>query len=85
MPEYMAIGKPVVANDHPEQKLVLSESHGGICVPYDEFEFSSAIITLLNDPALAREMGISGRNYVLENRVYSKIADNVEKQYKKIV
>ncbi len=31
--EYMAMGKAVVANDHPEQKRVIEESGAGYCVP----------------------------------------------------
>ncbi len=45
--EYMAAGKPVVANDHPEQKRVIEESGAGICVAYDEDAFAAAILSLL--------------------------------------
>ena len=37
--EYMAMGKAVVANDHPEQSLVIFESNAGICVSYEERSF----------------------------------------------
>jgi hypothetical protein len=30
--EYMALGKAVVANDHPDQRMVLEQSGAGICV-----------------------------------------------------
>jgi len=82
--EYMAMGKPVVANDHPEQSLIISESGGGICVPYNEKAFATAIVELLNDPARAREMGIKGRHYVEKHRSYSAIAGTVEKDYFRI-
>lgn len=82
--EYMAMGKPVVANDHPEQSLIISESGGGICVPYDEEAFATAIVELLNDPARAREMGIKGRHYVEKHRSYSAITGTVEKEYFRI-
>ena len=32
----------------PEQRLVLEQSHGGYCVPYEEDAFAGAIIELLN-------------------------------------
>lgn len=83
--EYMALGRPVVANDHPEQKKIISESNGGICVPYAEDDFANAIITLLRDPQKCERMGISGRKYVEENRTYKIIADMLEKQYEKII
>lgn len=83
--EYMAMGKPVVANDHPEQRLVISESGGGICVPYREKEFAEAIVCLLQNPDKAKTMGIKGRAYIEENREYSKICDLVENQYYQLI
>jgi len=79
--EYMAMGKPVVANDHPEQRLVISESNAGLCVPYNEEAFARAIIELLNDPSRAKEMGIRGKRYVEQYRSYTIIADIVEEAY----
>ena len=83
--EYMAMGKPVVANDHPEQRLVIEQSGGGICVPYDENAFAEAIIQLLNDPEKAKEMGYRGRQYVEKYRCYSKISEIVENKYFQIL
>jgi len=83
--EYMAMGKPVVANDHPEQRLVISESGGGICVPYRGKEFAEAIVYLLQNPDMAKTMGKKGRTYVEKNRDYSKICDLVESQYIKLI
>lgn len=80
--EYMALGKAVVANDHPEQKLVLEESGAGICVPYDEKEFSKAIMYILDHRDEAEKMGERGKLYVEECRTYEKIADNVEAKYR---
>lgn len=83
--EYMAMGKAVVVNDHPEQRLVISESGGGICVSWNEEDFANAIIMLLTHPTLAREMGVRGRNYVKEKRDYKKIAMMVEGQYFNVI
>ncbi len=82
--EYMAMGKAIVANDHPEQRLVISESGGGICVQYDEEAFATAIVDLLNDPARAKEMGLKARRYVEKYRTYNTIADTVERKYLQI-
>lgn len=76
--EYMALGKAVVANDHPEQRLVISESKAGVCIPYEENAFAEAILHLLNHPEEAKEMGIRGRKYVEKYRSYEQIADLVE-------
>ena len=72
------MGKAVVANDHPEQSMVISESKAGICVSYEESTFADAILYLLNNPEIAQEMGIRGRRYIEINRNYEKTADIVE-------
>jgi len=76
--EYMAMGKPVVANDHPEQRQVIADSQGGICVPWDESAFAAALVRLLSAPELAVSMGERGRFYVQNHRSYAAIARAVE-------
>jgi glycosyltransferase involved in cell wall biosynthesis len=78
--EYMAMGKAVVANTHPEQQLLIDQSGGGYCVPYEEDAFAEAIVTLLRAPDLARAMGERGRRYVIEHRAYGVIATGVERE-----
>jgi glycosyltransferase involved in cell wall biosynthesis len=68
--EYMAAGKAVVANDHPEQRFVIEQSGGGFCVPYDVDAFAQALLTLLRAPELAKTMGERGRRYAVEHRAY---------------
>jgi glycosyltransferase involved in cell wall biosynthesis len=75
--EYMAMGKAVVANEHPEQRTVLAESGAGLCVPYEEDAFSEAILYLLDHPQEAEEMGNRGRAYVESRRDYEFIAEMV--------
>jgi len=77
--EYMAMGKAVVANDHPEQRLVIEQSGAGYCVPWDEDAFANAIVDLMEAPEQARAMGERGRLYVLQHRGYRAIADLVER------
>jgi glycosyltransferase involved in cell wall biosynthesis len=83
--EYMAMGKAVVANTHPEQQLLIEQSGCGYCVPYEENAFADAIVTLLRAPDLARTMGERGRRYVLEHRGYGTIADGVEREMLRVV
>jgi glycosyltransferase involved in cell wall biosynthesis len=78
--EYLAMGKAVVANDHPEQRRVIEESSAGYCVPFEERPFADALVKLLQNPELAREMGQRGRRYAIEHRSYEVIADSVEKR-----
>jgi glycosyltransferase involved in cell wall biosynthesis len=78
--EYMAMGKAVVANSHPDQQFLIEESGGGFCVPYEEGAFAEAILRLLRAPEMARTMGEKGRKYALTHRTYGTIADIVERQ-----
>lgn len=79
--EYLAMGRPVVANNHPDQSFVISESKGGLCVPFEASEYAKAIITLLNSPAQAQEMAQSGREWVMKNRSYDQMAINLSSRY----
>jgi glycosyltransferase involved in cell wall biosynthesis len=83
--EYMALGLPVVANDHPEQQLVLSESRAGLCVPYDENAFANAIVKIIRAPDEALEMGRRGREYAAKYRDYTHIATLVDDVYQRLV
>jgi len=79
--EYMALGKSVVANEHPEQASIIRKSGGGICVPYEEAEFAKAVVFLLEHAEINERMGKQGKAWVFENRKYSVIADRVERTY----
>jgi glycosyltransferase involved in cell wall biosynthesis len=79
--EYMAMGKAVVANDHPEQRQVIRESGAGLCVPYHVDAFADAIVEILQNPERGVLMGQRGREYVERNRSYDRITDMVEETY----
>jgi glycosyltransferase involved in cell wall biosynthesis len=82
--EYMAMGKAVVANTHPEQQLLIDQGGCGYCVPYEEDAFAAAIVKLLREPEVARAMGKRGQRYVVEHRSYGVIASDVERQMLRI-
>ncbi len=82
--EYMAMGKAVVANTHPEQQLLIEQSGCGYCVPYEEQAFADAIVALLRAPELARTMGERGKRYVIDHRSYGVIASRVEREMLRI-
>lgn len=79
--EYMAMARPVVGNEHPEQSQIIAQSEAGHCVPWDEAAFAAAIADLLENPEKAKAMGLKGRRWVAENRTNSKMADVVEERY----
>jgi glycosyltransferase involved in cell wall biosynthesis len=83
--EYMALGRPVVANAHPEQSLVIGESGAGICVEWSADAFAGAISSVLADPQAAEAMGARGRAYVREHRTYAVVAPAVIAEYRRIL
>lgn len=80
--EYMALGRPIVSNDHPEQSEVIRASGVGICVPWDDKEFARAITWILRNRDTAELQASNGPEWVRNNRVYAKIAEEVYEIYK---
>ena len=80
--EYMALGRPIVCNDHPEQSEVIKASGVGICVPWDERAFAHAISWVLQNKDDAELQASKGPEWVRNNRVYPKIAQEVYDVYK---
>jgi len=80
--EYMAMAKPVVANEEiAAHREAIEQSGGGMLVPFSEEAFASAIIELLDNPEKALEMGRRGRQWVLKNRSYEVLARRLERRY----
>ena len=78
--EYLALGMPVVANDHPEQKFILRACRAGVCVPWGAQHFARAVCWLMKrSPAEREAMGSRGRAWVEANRTYALIAADVER------
>jgi glycosyltransferase involved in cell wall biosynthesis len=80
--EYMALGKAVVANDHPEQADVVKRSGAGLLCAWDEDEFAAAIVRLLEDPARTAAMGRAGRDFVARYRTHWAMVDLVVSRYR---
>ena len=65
--EYMAAQLPVIASNFPLWKNIIEENNVGICVDPDSTkEIEDAILILLNNKKLAKEMGERGRKLVEE-------------------
>jgi glycosyltransferase involved in cell wall biosynthesis len=80
--EYMALSKPVVANDHPEQSLVVQQSGAGIVTGWDEAAFAGAVTYLLEHEREAEAMGRAGRAFVERYRTHRHMGELVESRYK---
>ncbi|MDZ5455581.1 glycosyltransferase family 4 protein [Azohydromonas lata] len=83
--EYLAMAKCVVANEHPEQSLVLEQSGAGRVVAWDEDAFAAEICRLLDEPQQAQAMASRGPKWVREHRTYDVIAQQVDAAYRRLV
>ena len=83
--EYLALGIPSVANDIPDQQLVIEQSRAGLSAPMEVAPFCAAILKLLGDPALAAEFAERGPAYVRSHRTYDILAKNVAEIYSRIL
>jgi glycosyltransferase involved in cell wall biosynthesis len=83
--EYMALGRPVVANDHPEQSDVVRQSGAGVVCAWDEAEFAAAIVRVLRDTAGADAMGKAGRRFVEQQRTHWAMVNLVATRYRQVL
>lgn len=83
--EYMALGRPVVCNEHPEQSEIISMSGAGLCVEWSAPAFADAILQLLNDPIASELMAKQGPPWISKFRMYPSIAKIVLNKYRNFV
>lgn len=75
VPEYLALGIPVVCNDNPDQRELIEATGAGSCVPYTAEEFAKAALHWLDmDPGERRERVLRGRLRVAQLRDYEMIS-----------
>lgn len=85
VPEYLALGVPVVCNDNPDQEALINASGGGICAPYTAEAFAKAVETLLSEPSSSRTLRVElARQYIEKTRDYSVIGKSVAHAYTQI-
>ncbi|OON63806.1 hypothetical protein B0920_10780 [Massilia sp. KIM] len=83
--EYLALGIPSVANDIPDQALVIAQSGAGLCAPMEPAPFARAVRRLLDDRALAAEFAERGPAYVRSHRTYAILGRIVAETYTNIL
>jgi glycosyltransferase involved in cell wall biosynthesis len=83
--EYLALGIPGVANDIPDQKLVIDQSGAGLCVPMEIPAFRDAVLRLLRDDQFRKECSERGPAYVRAERAYDIIAGRVATVYRDVI
>lgn len=83
--EYMALGRPVIANEHPDQSLTLAESGAGVCVPWSSESFAEAIVHMLSNTTQAEAMAKLGPKWAEQHRRYDRLANMVYRQYQAVL
>ncbi|MBN1640438.1 MAG: glycosyltransferase family 4 protein [Anaerolineae bacterium] len=80
---YMSIGLPVVAFDTPVSREYLGDL--GLCAPAGNVDgLAAAILSLLSDPAGARERGRLLRERVIERYTWAQIGERITEVYQKV-
>lgn len=83
--EYLAMGRPVVANDHPDQMHVLQSSGAGLIAPLSPDGFSDAIERLLDDPEGSELRAAQGPAWVAAHRSYAVLSRKVFALYEALL
>lgn len=84
--EAMASATPIVASDINGYSLVMNHREQGLLVPGRRPEaFAAALLKLLENPALRRQMGQAGRQMALDTYSWDLVAERVERYYRKLL
>jgi len=81
--EAMASGRPVITSNFGGPAEIVSNNREGLLVnPYNEAEIAAAIVRLLSDIGLCREMGRRARSKFEQNFTIERIARSIESHLK---
>lgn len=75
--EYLACEKPVVTSKLVGLEMLEQNGAGILVAPENPQELANAIMKLLQNPELRKQMGRNGRKYVVENRSWESVARRV--------
>jgi len=82
--EYMALAKPVIANNKGgTRELVINNYNGILLENYDKHEILNKINYLINNFNLMLDMGFKGRKIIEEKFTFDKMGENHLSIYKK--
>jgi len=84
--EAMASGVPVAVSDSAENdKWIVSGKNGFLFPVKDAQKLAQNLICLLGDAALRRELGLAGRQTIIERNDYNNEMQKMEKMYEAIL
>ena len=84
--EAMATGKPVIASDVGSFDEVITNLENGLLIqPNNEFELAEAIINLLENPILCKNLSDNARKSVIKKHDIKIISFKLENLYKGLI
>jgi glycosyltransferase involved in cell wall biosynthesis len=84
--EYMAAALPtIVSGVGGNTELIEDRVTGLIVPPEDSAALSAALLKLLREPNLARQMGESGREFVVRHFSFERLVDEVDTLYTELL
>ena len=84
--EYMALGKPLIATrGGGTNELVLDQFNGYLIDPESIEQLVEKITLLKGSPQLRNEIGLNGKNTIVENYNANLMTQNYITQYKKLI
>jgi glycosyltransferase involved in cell wall biosynthesis len=82
---YMCLGRPTVANPTGDLKALFDRRRVGLLSECDPEDFAAKILTLLENPELARELGTNARRVALTEHNWDKLVLKLEGFYRKLL
>ncbi len=64
--DYLCLGRPLVSNPVGDLKILLENNNVGLLAAWDPADFADKIITLIEQPAQAEQMGYQARQLAVE-------------------
>jgi glycosyltransferase involved in cell wall biosynthesis len=83
--EAMSAGRPVVASDIPENRVLIEPGTTGILVPASDPDgLAEGLITILSDPERARQMGRAARRHALASFTVERQTERYAALYREL-
>ncbi len=80
MLEFMSCGRPVVLGVEGQAQKIVEAARAGICIePEDPEQLADAILKLKSDSQLTRQLGINGRDYIVQHMSREQTAHDYER------
>jgi L-malate glycosyltransferase len=84
--EYLAAGLPTIASDVGGNAEVLQNEETGLLIAPDNVDaLAEALLKLLRNPGLAKQLGTNGRDFVSQHFSFERLIDRVDEMYTELL